>query len=290
MDTAGRRWLDIPCPWSSGGVRLRALCRDGETVDDLRRALGNGDAGRPYILQDDETRELHFTRHAEQSAMSLAEPTELIAAYTRKMMAFLLFVPRPRRILMIGLGGGSLVKYCHRHLSSCQLTVVEENSDVIALRDEFCIPPDDERLTVIHEDGAVFMGRTTGQYDVILVDAYDRLGIAPSLDSAQFYADLGTRLSRHGSVVINLVGDAACLATHTGLALATLKAQLARVTMQDSDNTLLFALRQPALQSLPGNMESAALRLKLALKLDFPHYLRRIGEGARFRLPHAGLP
>jgi spermidine synthase len=49
---------------------------------------------------------------------------------------------------MIGLGGGSLVKYCHHHLPGARVSVAEISPEVIALRDRFRIPPDDERLEV----------------------------------------------------------------------------------------------------------------------------------------------
>jgi spermidine synthase len=87
--------------------------------------------------------------------MWLDEPDTLVSAYTRKMMGFLLFRKRPRGVVMIGLGGGSLVKFCHRHLPSTRMTVVEINARVIALRSHFQIPPDDSRLRVINEDGSV---------------------------------------------------------------------------------------------------------------------------------------
>ena len=83
---------------------------------------------------------MHFTSLATQSAMLFSDPDALIAQYTRKMMSFLLFNPNPEHIVMIGLGGGSLAKFCYRHLPRSQITVVEINADVIALREEFCIP------------------------------------------------------------------------------------------------------------------------------------------------------
>jgi spermidine synthase len=58
------------------------------------------------------------------------------------MMLVLLFNPAPRSILMIGLGGGSLPKYCHRHLPQCDITVVEINPAVISLREAFQVPPE----------------------------------------------------------------------------------------------------------------------------------------------------
>ena len=46
-------------------------------------------------------------------------------AYTRAMMAFLLFAPAPREVLMVGLGGGSVALFVHEHLPRTRITVVE---------------------------------------------------------------------------------------------------------------------------------------------------------------------
>ena len=70
----------------------------------------------PFVLQDQGIRSLHFTHGEVQSSMRVGRPDELQVDYTRTMMGFLLLDPQPRRITMIGLGGGSLVKFCHRHL------------------------------------------------------------------------------------------------------------------------------------------------------------------------------
>jgi hypothetical protein len=63
---------------------------------------------RPYVFDTPFERRMHFTNDATQSAMLLADPDALICQYTRKMMAFLLFNPNPKHIIMIGLGGGSV--------------------------------------------------------------------------------------------------------------------------------------------------------------------------------------
>jgi len=66
-----------------------------------------------------------------QSRMSVARPDELQFEYTRLMMGVLLFQPQPKRILMVGLGGGSLAKFCYKHLPDTHITVVEINPHVI---------------------------------------------------------------------------------------------------------------------------------------------------------------
>src|SRR5690606_28313210 len=95
-----------------------------------------------------------------QSRMRLDDPNALDLDYSRVMMAFLLLQPQPESILVIGLGGGSLPKYCRQHLPAAHITVVENNPAVIAARDTFQVPPDDERFSVVCADGAEFLART----------------------------------------------------------------------------------------------------------------------------------
>ena len=89
--------------------------------------------------------------------MLKAAPERLVLDYTRTMMGFLLLQPAPQRIAMIGLGGGSLLKYCRRHLPDAEFTAVEISPEVIALRRQFGIPDDDARLRVVCADGADFV-------------------------------------------------------------------------------------------------------------------------------------
>ena len=100
---------------------------------------------------------LYFDARGVQSTMLRRDPYALALGYTRTMMGFLLFQPFPRRISMIGLGGGSLAKYCYRHLPDTTITAVEINPDVIALRDQFHVPRDDERFRVVCADGAQYV-------------------------------------------------------------------------------------------------------------------------------------
>jgi hypothetical protein len=83
------------------------------------------DKVRPFVYADERTVALHFDISAIQSRMRRDDPYRLDLDYTRAMMGFLLFRPDPRSILAIGLGGGSLPKYCYRHLPSADITVVE---------------------------------------------------------------------------------------------------------------------------------------------------------------------
>ena len=149
-------------------------------------------------------RTLSFGEGEVQSEMSLTDPVALVLAYARAMMCFVLFKPAPREILMVGLGGGSLLKFCHRHLPGARITVLELRADVIALREHFLIPPDDERLRVIETDACAFLAQTTERFDVLLIDGFDAYGLPPALCSLRFYRDCQQALRPDGVMVSNI--------------------------------------------------------------------------------------
>ncbi len=167
-------------------------------------AQTNIEPGKPRLEERDGMLALHFGTSSIQSEMSIDDPDELVIAYTTDMMGFLLFDPDPSRIGMIGLGGGSLAKYCYRHLPQADITVVEIDPDVIALRNEFAIPADDGRFRVLLADGADFVAHETCRFDVLLADGYDAAGLPERLGSREFYDDCRAALSDDGILAVNL--------------------------------------------------------------------------------------
>src|SRR5262249_337568 len=104
---------------------------------------------KPFIYESLSSKALHFSIGEIQSRMQLSDPDALNLEYTGTMMGFLMFNPDPASIAMIGLGGGSLAKFCHRYLPRATLQVVEINPHVIAMRDEFHVPRDGAHFRVI---------------------------------------------------------------------------------------------------------------------------------------------
>jgi len=141
----------------------------------------------PYVVESRGTLRLHFRPSDVQSEMSKKAPDELVLGYTQTMVNALSFKKRQlRHIGMIGLGGGSIPKYCYRHFPNSAISVAEINPEVIALRDRFFIPADDERFVVYCEDGAEFVQRQQGSFDVLFVDGFDYKGHSPQLSSIAF--------------------------------------------------------------------------------------------------------
>lgn len=159
---------------------------------------------KPFVYETLSRKALHFSICEIQSRMQLQDPFALDLEYTRTMMGFLLLRPEPRQIAMIGLGGGSLAKFCHRHLPRAHIEVVEINPHVIALRDEFHVPPDDRRFRVIQGDGARYVRSRATPCDVLVVDGFDSDGQPEALCSQRFYDDAWELLQPGGVVIVNL--------------------------------------------------------------------------------------
>jgi spermidine synthase len=173
--------------------------------------------------------------------MKLDAPDELLLEYTRAMMGFLLFNPSPASILMIGLGGGSIPKYCHKHLAASCMTVVEIEQSVIDLRHEFEVPADDERLKVICDDGARFVNQTEQRFDVILVDGFNADGQPLALCSPAFYKHCAQALTPDGMLVINMHGQQPGLSLMVRRVSKVFRSSVIAVAVDDGDNQVVFA-------------------------------------------------
>lgn len=220
---------------------------------------------RPFIHDGDRGKALHFSLCEIQSRMKPDDPDALDLEYTRTMMGVLLFIARPNDIAMIGLGGGSLAKFCYRYLPQSHIQVVEINPHVIALRDTFLVPADDARLTVVHGDGADFVRCHPGRFEVLFVDGFDSAGFPERLYSQRFYDDCHVTLRPGGIMVANLhLGH-----RHYGIQLERIHRSFDSVVLvvedKDKNNSIVFACNGPPFSHLrpgamrwPPNLEDAA--------------------------------
>ncbi len=204
---------------------------------------------KPFLHETRRMKSLHFSIAEVQSCMDVTQPDSLELAYTRTMMGFLLFHPMPLRIGMIGLGGGSLAKFCYRHLPRADISVLEINPHVIALRNDFSVPADDERFRVIRADGARYVRAHEGAFDVLLVDGYDYDGLPGELSSKRFYDDVADCLRPSGVMAANIhLGNAEFPLLVARVGRSFNGAALA-VKEHESGNAVVFARKDCALPS-----------------------------------------
>jgi spermidine synthase len=240
---------------------------------------GGASIGAPVIVDTESERHLQFSGDALQSRMRLDDPYALIAAYTRQMMSFLLFEPDPEHVLLIGLGGGSLAKFCYLHLPHARITVVEIDARVIALREAFSIPPDDHRFRIIHDDGARYLSRHEQPANAILIDAFDQAGVSPSLATSAFFCNVSRLLAPTGVLIMNLHGDPERFDEHLQQARKVFGSRTLLVQVTANDNVLLYAFAADAAWPAARQLFLRARHLQSKIALNFRHYLQRVREG-----------
>ncbi|OGB28167.1 MAG: spermidine synthase [Burkholderiales bacterium RIFCSPLOWO2_12_FULL_61_40] len=157
-------------------------------------------------------RHLHLGSEWIQGSMLVDAPTLLVHEYIQRMMAWLLFVDPTgvgkRQALQLGLGAGSLTKFCHKELRM-KTTAIELNPQVLhACRGWFKLPQDNSRMQVVLADASqeIQQPRWLGAVDALQVDLYDEEAAAPVLDSEDFYANCRKTLTEDGCMTVNLFG------------------------------------------------------------------------------------
>ena len=230
------------------------------------------------VIDDQFTRSLYFGTAARQSSMSHTDPDALVLSYTRAMLAGLLFQPQPREILLIGLGGGSLVRFLAHHYPEAVITVVEYRQAVIDIARRFFRLPEQPRIRILHQDGIDFIrDRAQPQYDLILVDAFDAAGLHPGIACESFLHGCQQRLAPGGLIALNLwnTDRARCRAQIRCFETA-LKQRALRLPVEARNN--LIVIGAPHLERLPSRraLQEAILSLKQGLGLDFPYMHRQL--------------
>lgn len=210
--------------------------------------------GKPFVDQHGTLLSLYFDISAIQSQMSVEDPDELVLPYTQLMMGFWLFNAAPQRVALVGLGGGSLVKFIHRYLPGTRLDVAELNPDVIAMREQFRVPPDDARLHVQCIDGAVMVKnlprRLGAPLDVLLLDGYSADGVPHSLSTPAFFDHCRDALGEEGLLIANLSADEHRASTYLQRLRRNFR-HVVSVPSDDGGNRVVFATRGSALKAEP---------------------------------------
>ncbi|MBC7780965.1 MAG: fused MFS/spermidine synthase [Proteobacteria bacterium] len=219
---------------------------------------------------------MHLGDDAIQSRMHLDRPDELSLAYTRAMMGALLFHPRARDFLMIGLGGGSLAKFIHRRLPRACVTAIEINAQVlIAARTMFGVPKDGGRFRAVLADGAKFV-RTLpdAQFDVVLLDAYCGGRQVTAITRRVFYAHVRRVLRPDGVLVVNCIADQPELRGYLDNLCRAFDDRVWAVPTPPDDNLVVFALGPAVAEPTLEALRPRAVRWQARLALPFQRWVR----------------
>jgi spermidine synthase len=141
-----------------------------------------------------------------QSGMDLADPRRTVFAYSDYLHMPIVFKPDARRVLFVGLGGGTTPKRYHEDYGQMTIDVVEIDPAVVAVaRDLFGVPAD-ARLRLFAQDGRLFVARSRERYDIIILDAYLIDTIPFHLATREFFEAVLAHLTPDGVLASNVIG------------------------------------------------------------------------------------
>src|SRR5215510_2515421 len=139
-----------------------------------------------------------------ESVSNLLDPDDLPLRYAQVMTIATIYPEAPRKILMLGLGGGSISTYLGRFMPEAAITTVEIDPGVITAAKTYFGLRETERMRYHAGDGRVFLNRNSELYDLILLDAY-RGGYVPfHLLTREFYTLVKQRLTPGGAAAFNV--------------------------------------------------------------------------------------
>ena len=141
---------------------------------------------------------------ARQSVVKVGDPDHLELPYARVMPVGLAFVDQPQRALIVGLGGGTVPSFLHKHLPLLELDVVELDPGVVEVAKEYFGFREDDKMHAFVEDGRKFIERHPKRYDIIFLDAFGADNVPLSLTTREFLQAVRASLKAGGVVVGNV--------------------------------------------------------------------------------------
>ncbi len=164
-----------------------------------------------YVIQNGTQREMWFKGGGSfflQSRMDTATREFPVLVYSRMMLASLLFRHAPKRILMLGLGGGAISNFLHSHYPEAHIDVVEVDPKVIRLSKKFFYLRETENYKLHTTDARIFVQNQIGKsfYDLVLLDVFKSGSVPYHLKTVEFYRQIHDILNPEGVVASNLYG------------------------------------------------------------------------------------
>ena len=234
----------------------------------------------PYSLvvvtEDDRgMRTLSFgTGGVRQSVFKVGDLDHLELPYAPVMVSGLALCPEPRRVLVVGLGGGSIPSFLHKHYPKTRIDAVEIDPVVVEVAKQFFGFREDATLKAHVQDGRQFIEDRPNTYDVIFLDAFGSEEIPYHLTTREFLMAVRRAVTPQGAVLADVWGPG----------LNPLYDAMVRTYQEVFDELYLLEVEGS------GNRILIALPRKLRLtREEFGRRAGAISKQKQFRFDMAGL-
>lgn len=182
-----------------------------------------------------------------QSVVKVGDPDQLELPYARTMLASLAFGAQPKRVLIVGLGGGTIPSFLHQHYPEMEIDVVDIDPDVIAVARRFFGFREDRTMRAHLADGRRFIEECQRPYDMIFLDAFGSDNVPYHLATQEFLLAVRRALAPGGIAVGNVWSrESNTLYDSMVSTYQAVFAELYVLTVSGSGNRILVALPRKA--------------------------------------------
>ena len=157
------------------------------------------------VWQSSEGLILGLGNEVEQTRVFRHSPQHLCFEYMRIMLLTLLWKPKPKRALILGLGGGAQARALLARFPTLELDAVELRPAVVEAAYQTLNLTQDARLNVHIMDALDFVRTApSSAYDLIFVDLFDQHGMVPIMGEPELMQHCQRILSARGALTANL--------------------------------------------------------------------------------------
>lgn len=205
------------------------------------------------ILVEDEgdLRCLKFNERSsktQQSCFLKSQPQTLVFNYTKLLMSGLLFNPDPKRVLIVGLGGGTMSNTLTQLFPEAKIDNIEIDTAVIKVARRFFDFVENENIRTFNQDGRIFIKRALlkkQSYDWIILDAFNGDYIPEHLLTKEFLQETKQLLTDNGILTANTF-SLSQLYAHESATYKAVFGDFHQVIHQKNSNRVILATKKSA--------------------------------------------
>jgi spermidine synthase len=203
------------------------------------------------VTEDSSRRCMRFTITSRsgqnQSCRYLDRPLELVFPYAKMTLSSLLVQPHPERILIVGLGGGTLSDTYSLLFPQTEIVISEIDDAVFRVAKEFFGFQETDRISVDVSDARVYIKRAGlrgEKFDLVILDAFNGEYIPEHLMTTEFLEEVKRLLPADGMVVANTFSTSRLYAAESNT-YRDVFGEIFNIRMPATGNRVIVASMQP---------------------------------------------
>ncbi len=219
------------------------------------------------ITEDAENRCMRFENRSQritnQGCINLEKPKQIVFEYVKNILLGYAVNPQPKRILIIGLGGGTLANVMHEITPSAEIINVDIDPVVVKLAKKYFNYQENNQVKTEIKDGRVFIKRALldeKKFDWIVLDAFNGDYIPEHLMTREFLMEVKSLLSDTGFITANTFSNSV-LYDYESATYQNVFTQLQTLKSPNRGNRVIFARNSRNFDEFPAMSEKVQQQL-----------------------------